>query len=45
MSVFKITGQRPESTAGFSTGAASRLASSTVSENRSTSCRRKLPVP
>ncbi len=45
MSVLRMTGQRPESGAGFSTSAHSSLASSMSSENRSTSWRRKLPVP
>ena len=45
MSLLRITGQRPESGAAPSTAAASSLASSIVSEKRSTSWRRKLPVP
>ena len=45
MSVFRMTGQRPDNAAACSTSAQSALASSTVSENRSVNCRRKLPVP
>ena len=40
-----ITGQRPDNGAGSGTAAQSALASSTVREKRSTSWRRKSPVP
>ncbi len=45
MSVFRMTGQRPESGAASGTASASAAASSTDNPNRSTSWRRKFPVP
>ena len=45
MSVFRMTGQRPDSGAASVTVAASAAAASTVRSKRSTSWRRKLPVP
>ena len=45
MSVLRMTGQRPDSAAGFATSVHRSLACSTVSSNRSTSWRKKLPVP
>ena len=45
MSVFKMTGQRPESGAALGTAVQSSEACSMVRLKRSTSWRRKLPVP
>ncbi len=45
MSVFRITGQRPDRGSAVSTGAAMRSAVATSRPKRPVNCARKFPVP